>query len=144
MTARVFVDSNVLIYARELSDPKKQKAAEAWLAELWRSGAGRISYQVLQEFYVTVLRKVPSTRDHVRADVRDFLAWRPVPVSASIIEAAWKLQDRFQLSFRDALIVSAAKATSCKYLLTEDLQAGQDLGGILVINPFTTDPAVMN
>jgi predicted nucleic acid-binding protein len=141
MTAPVFVDTNVLIYAVDLADPKKQQAAQSWLAELWRSRNGRISFQVLQEFYAKVTQKDPSAREDARAEVRDLLAWHPVPVSAEILNRGWKIQDRYHLSFWDALIVAAAKSASCRFLLTEDLQSGQDFDGLLVINPFLRDPA---
>lgn len=140
MSAPVFVDTNVLIYALDEADPKKQEAARAWRAELWKSRRGRISYQVLQEFYVKVTRKWPRARPAARAEVRDLLAWRPVAVDAGQLERAWTLQDRYQLSFWDALIVAVARSASCPYLLTEDLQADQNLDGVTVINPFLCDP----
>ena len=74
--------------------------------------------------------------------MKDLLAWQPVMVDAAILERGWKLQDRYQLSFWDALIVAAAKSIGCRYLLTEDLQTNQDLDGILVISPFLTDPDI--
>jgi len=141
MTDPIFVDTNVLIYALDKADMQKQHAAQAWRAELWRSRRGRISYQVLQEFYASVTQKWPATRDQVRAEIRDLLAWRPVAIDSDIVESAWKVQDCFHLSFWDSLIVAAAKAASCRYLLTEDLQSGQDLNGLLVVNPFIHDPA---
>ncbi|MBV8629282.1 MAG: PIN domain-containing protein [Silvibacterium sp.] len=141
MTAPVFVDTNVLIYSLDKTQPRKQPLAERWRAELWRSRRGRISYQVLQEFYANVATKWPAIKDQARAEIRDLLAWRPVPIDGPVIEQAWKLQDRYHLSFWDSLIIAAAKAASCRYLLTEDLQAGQDLSGVLVVNPFLQDPA---
>ena len=140
MTAPVFVDTNVLIYALDEANPKKQEAAQAWRAELWKSRRGRISFQVLQEFYVKVTQNRPSARQEARSEVRDLLAWQPVAVDNAILEHGWKIQDRYQLSFWDALIVAAAKAASCRYLLTEDLQANQNLDGLLVVNPFLCDP----
>jgi len=140
MSAPVFVDTNVLIYALDDADRKKQEAAREWRAVLWKKRQGRISFQVLQEFYVKVTRKWPNVRQDARSEVLDLLAWRPVTVDGVIIEHAWKIQERYQLSFWDALIVAAAKSASCRYLLTEDLQAGQDLDGILVVNPFRDDP----
>ena len=140
MTAPIFVDTNVLIYALDKADAQKHHAAQSWRAELWRTRRGRISYQVLQEFYVNVTQKWPAARNQARAEVRDLLAWRPLPVDAGVVEQAWKIQDRYHLSFWDSLIVAAAKAASCRYLLTEDLQPGQDLNGVLVINPFLHDP----
>jgi len=140
MTALVFVDTNVLLYALDLADPKKQQAARAWRDELWMSRRGRISIQVLQEFYAKVTQKWPAGREKARAEVRDLLAWQPVTVDAAILERGWKIQDRYRLSFWDALIVGAAKSTGCRYLLTEDLQTNQDLEGVVVVNPFLSDP----
>lgn len=144
MTALVFVDTNVLIYAIDRADLKKQKAAREWRDELWESRCGRISFQVLQEFYAKVTQKWPSGRDQARAEVRDLLTWQPVLVDAAILERGWKIQDRYRLSFWDALIVGAAKAAGCRYLLTEDLQAGQDLDGVTVVNPFLSDPSSLS
>jgi predicted nucleic acid-binding protein len=143
MTAPVFVDTNVFLYAIDQADLKKQQAARAWREELWRNRLGRISFQVLQEFYAKALGKSPEARQEMRAEVRDLLAWRPVTIDSAILEQGWKLQDRFQLSFWDALIVAAAKAAGCRYLLTEDMQANQDLDGLRLINPFLTDPSFL-
>ena len=136
MTAPVFVDTNVLLYAVDDADPEKQAAARVWRATLWKSRAGRISFQVLQEFYVNVRQKWPSAAEEARAEVRDLLAWQPIAVGAALLEQGWKIQDRYRLSFWDAMIVAAAKASSCRYLLTEDLQPGQTIDGIVVVNPF--------
>ena len=141
MTASVFVDTNVLIYALDRRDLKKQHAAQVWRTELWKSHNGRISFQVLQEFYVNVVQKWPAVCNQARAEIRDLMAWGPAAVDGPILERAWKIQDHYQLSFWDALIVAAAKSLACRYLLTEDLQANQELDGIIVINPFLSDPA---
>jgi predicted nucleic acid-binding protein len=141
MNAPVFVDTNVFIYALDDADSKKQAAAREWRAELWERRQGRISFQVLQEFYVKVTSKWPKVRQAAQAEVRDLIAWRPVSVDALILEQAWKIQERYQLSFWDALIVAGAQSASCRYLLTEDLQAGQDFAGLIVVNPFRHDPA---
>ena len=143
MTAPIFVDTNVLIYALDEADLRKHQAARVWRAELWKTGRGRISYQVLEEFYVKVTQKWPSARGQARAEVRDLLAWRPVAVNAALLEQGWRIQDRYRLSFWDALIVAAARAASCRYLLTEDLQADQDLDGVVVVNPFLRGPATL-
>jgi len=141
MTAPVFVDTNVLIYALDTADPRKQAAAREWRTELWKRRQGRISFQVLQEFYAKVARQWPKTRNLARAEVRDLLAWQPVTIDGAILETAWRIQDRYQLSFWDALIVAAAHSLSCRYLLSEDLQAGQNIEGLIIVNPFHTDPA---
>jgi predicted nucleic acid-binding protein len=140
MSALVFVDTNVLIYALDRAEPVKHRAARAWRDALWKSGHGRVSFQVLQEFYVTVTLKQRQAREEARAEVRDLLAWQPVEVGAAVVERAWKIQDRYGLSFWDALIVAAAKAAACRYLLTEDLQADQELDGVTVVSPFLREP----
>ncbi|HTW56721.1 MAG TPA: PIN domain-containing protein [Terriglobales bacterium] len=136
MTAPVFVDSNVLLYAIDAADPRKQRVAQDWRAELWKSRLGRVSFQVLNEFYVNAVRVKPAASNEARAEVRDLLAWNPVVVDAAVIERGWKLQDRYQLSFWDSLIVAAAKTASCGFLLSEDLQDGQKLDGVEIVNPF--------
>jgi predicted nucleic acid-binding protein len=143
MTAPVFVDSNVFLYAVDEADPVKQQAARAWRAELWKSRRGRVSFQVLGEFYVNAVRLLPKAREEARAEVRDLLAWNPVVTDAVLLDHGWKIQDRYGLSYWDALIVAAAKASSCGFLLTEDLQAGQKLDGIQVVNPFVVDPGAI-
>lgn len=141
MNAPIFLDTNILIYAIDDADFNKQQAARVWRAELWKSRRGRLSMQVLQEFYVNVCRKCPAAREQARAEVRDLLAWRPAVVDSGILEQGWKVQDRYQLSFWDALIIATAKSLSCRFLLTEDLQTDQDFEGVRVVNPFTCDPA---
>jgi predicted nucleic acid-binding protein len=140
MTAPVFVDSNVFLYALDKADLEKQQAALKWRAELWKSRRGRVSFQVLGEFYVNAIRILPTARDEARAEVRDLLAWRPVVTDVKLLEQGWKIQDRYQFSYWDALIVAAAKTSSCSYLLTEDLQAGQNVDGVEVVNPFLCEP----
>ncbi|MGC2792876.1 MAG: PIN domain-containing protein [Candidatus Sulfotelmatobacter sp.] len=140
MTGPVFVDSNVFLYALDEADPKKQQAARNWRSELWKSRRGRVSFQVLGEFYVNAVRKQPAARDEVRAEVRDLLAWNPVIADTVLLEQGWKIQDRYQFSYWDALIVAAAKVSACHYLLTEDMQSGQKLDGIEVVNPFLRGP----
>ena len=136
----VFVDTNVLVYARDASDTGKQATAAAWMEHLWTSSGGRLSVQVLQEYYVTVTRElVPGlSADEAREDVRDLAAWRPVRIDEAIVEAAWRLEDRYQFSFWDSLVVAAAQAAGCEALLTEDLQDGLDVDGLRIADPFRT------
>ena len=141
MSALVFVDTNVLLYAADTADEEKHRAAAAWRLELWKSRRGRVSYQVLQEFYVQAVRKSPESADAAEAEVRDLFAWDPVVVDYSVVEAAWRLRKRFSLSFWDALIVGAAQAAGCRHLLTEDLSHGQDLDGVRVVSPFRMAPS---
>jgi len=144
MSAPVFVDTNVLIYAVDEAEPSKHGTALEWRTHLWRTKRGRVSFQVLQEFYVQALRKDPGRGAEARAEVRDLLAWDPVQLDAAVIEEAWDIQDRYRLSFWDALIVAAADAADCEYLLTEDLSHGQLLDGVRVVSPFQVAPAALD
>jgi predicted nucleic acid-binding protein len=140
MTVAVFVDTNVLLYAVDRSDPGKHTAALAWRAQLWKTRTGRTSYQVLQEFYTNVLKKWPSAAAAAQAEVRDLFAWRPVAVDGPLLERGWKVQNRYRLSFWDAMIVAAAQHTGSQYLLTDDLQPGQNFDGVIVLDPFASAP----
>jgi predicted nucleic acid-binding protein len=141
MTATVFVDTNVFIYAVDQTDLKKQSAAQAWRSWLWKTNRGCISFQVLQEFYVKAKKIRPSATDAIRSEISDLMAWQPISVNAAVISRAWRIEDRFRISFWDALIVSAAIVAGCTYLLTEDLQTGQQFDTVLVVNPFVSDPS---
>jgi len=143
MSENIFVDTNVLVYSRDLSEPEKQPQALAWMNHLWTTRTGCTSFQVLQEFYVTVTRKLVPGLDQetAREDVRSLLTWGPTTVDRRVIEDAWTIQDAYTLSWWDALIVSTALVAGCGYLLTEDLQEGQNLETMVVLNPFRTSPS---
>jgi predicted nucleic acid-binding protein len=136
-----FVDTNVLVYARDARDPRKQARALQVLESLWQSRLGRLSFQVLQEYYVTVTRKLSPglTPEEAREDVRDLLAWNPVPVTAAVLEQAWDVEARFALTWWDGLIVASALTAGCATLLSEDFQDGLRIGGLQVRNPFAPD-----
>ncbi|CAN5300298.1 MAG: PIN domain-containing protein [Gemmatimonadetes bacterium] len=142
MTATVFVDTNVLVYWREAANPEKQGVADDWLKLLWKQRSGRLSSQVLHEYYVTVTDKLEPglSRELARRDIRRLLAWLPVAGSGPVLEHAWALQDRYRLPWWDALIAAAARGASCTWLLSEDFQDGQDLDGVRVVNPFLHEP----
>lgn len=138
----VFVDANVLVYARDASEADKQPRAADWLDRLWRTHRGRVSAQVLSEFYVVVTEKLNPglERAVARRDAQLFSAWRPLPVDENLLRSGWVIQERFRISWWDALIVAAALAAGCTYLLTEDLQHGQRFGDTEVIDPFERSP----
>ncbi len=140
MTARYFVDSNVLIYARDVVDVAKQQRANLWLQLLWNINAGRLSYQVLLETYSVLTARRTLYSQEARAYLIDFLAWRPLTLDWTVVQHAWQAQDRFGFNWWDCLIVAAARIAECDYLLTEDLQHGQNLDGLRVIDPFVVEP----
>jgi predicted nucleic acid-binding protein len=142
MTGLAFVDTSLLVYRRDKSEPSKQPRAEEWMAFLWNARSGRLSTQVLNEFYVTVTQKLKPglDREVARDEVRSLFAWRPVPTDRLAIEGAWRIQDRYGLSIWDSLIVSAALLAGCRHLVSEDLQDGQVLDGLRVVDPFAHRP----
>lgn len=145
MADKAFVDTNVLVYSRDASERQKQAQAMAWMTHLWKTQTGRLSFQVLQEFYVTVTEKLRPglSSDEARRDVRSFLAWRPIAMDGRVLEGAWLIQDQYKFSWWDALILSAAQVAECRYLLSEDLQEDQELGNLKIVNPFRTAPATV-
>jgi predicted nucleic acid-binding protein len=141
MNAPVFVDTNVFVYARDPRDPAKQARAEEWLGVLWRDFAGRTSMQVLSEYYYNVTRKlVPGVApDEAWLDTKFLLAWDPLPVDSALLRRAREIEQRWQLSWWDSLIVAAAQLQGCALLLTEDLHDGAVYGGVTVRSPFNLD-----
>jgi len=133
-----FVDTNVLAYAHDASEQTRQPVAEALLEELWRARTGILSTQVLSEFYVVATRKLdpPMPRREAREVVDAYAAWPVVQVDASLILAASALEERHQLSFWDALIIEAARRGGARRLVSEDLQGGRRIAGLVIENPF--------
>lgn len=141
MTDLLFVDTNVLLYWKSDQSGEKRAAATRWIEALLDSGTGKLSYQVLVEYEANVGRLSPDTPASAsRETIWHLLTWNPIVLDAAIIESAWAIQDRYGISWWDALIVAAADAAGCDYLLTEDLQDGQRLGGVTVVDPFAHEP----
>ena len=136
---RQFVDTNILIYAHDSSAGVKHDKAKALLNELWRSGDGYLSIQVLQEFYVNVTRKlaIPLSPELAIEIITDLSAWRVHSPKASDLVDAIGLQTRRQISFWDAMILTSARQLGCQMVWSEDLNAGHNYEGIEVRNPFT-------
>jgi predicted nucleic acid-binding protein len=151
MTARneppiVFVDSNVLLACHDSRDAALQQAARGWLAWCWRKRAGRISTQVLNEFYEGAVKAfaltehTPITPAHVRLHVRRLREWQPPHLDRYAVDGAWDLQDRHGLSYWNALIVSSAVQQSCTHLLSLELPAGSQIEGMQIISPLDISP----
>jgi predicted nucleic acid-binding protein len=145
MTA-VFVDTNVLIYSEDGADAVKQARAIDWLQQLWQRRCGRLSTQVLNEFYVNATRRIlpPMPAGDARAEVRRYQRWQPWAIDHATVEAAWSVESRFGFNYWDALIVAAAQQQGCELLLTEDLQHDQQIDGVRVINPFKVGPELLD
>ena len=133
-----FVDTNVLIYAHDRSAGHKHAVARELVRDLWRSGDGCVSVQVLQEFYVNVTRKVarPLAPDTAARIVGDLSAWQIHRPGAEDVLAAIQLQSRYQISFWDAMIVASATQMGCQTIWSGDLNPGQIYGSVRVTSPF--------
>ncbi len=134
------VDTNVLIYSEDGANPLKRELALTWLSELWRRRTGRISRQVLNEFYVNVTRKIrpPMPVQTARAEVRRYEVWQPWQIDQATIESAWVVESRYGLHYWDCLIVASAQHLGCRYILSEDMAHEQQYGAVKVINPFVS------
>ena len=137
MNAKTFIDTNVLIYAHDTDAGAKHEIAKTVLRNLWRERTGLLSVQVLQEFYVNVTRKIspPLSKDLARLVVSSYAIWC-TETSATEIASAFRIEDESRIGFWDALIVSAASKSGATRILSEDLNAGQMIAGILIENPF--------
>lgn len=138
MAGKVFIDTNILVYAHDLDAGEKHRRAGKVLTDLWESGEGVLSVQVLEEFYVNVTRKIPAplAKSEARDILRQYLIWEPVPLDGDLILDASDIEERHQLSFWDALIIAAAKAGGAPMIFTEDITQGQVIEGIKIENPL--------
>jgi predicted nucleic acid-binding protein len=135
-----FVDTNILVYSHDTHEEVKHRAAENLLTQLWASGLGVLSTQVLQEFYSAATRKLqpPMTPPQARQVVHDYSDWCLVDTDPLLIISASRLSEQHSINFWDALIVEAALRADADELVTEDLQHGRRFGKLTVHNPFQT------
>lgn len=132
-----FVDTNILVYAYDRSAGERHVRASNLVTELWKSGSGCLSIQVLQEFYVVVTRKLsPVSFSDLRVVLSDLTLWHVhAPVAADVLAAA-DLHQRYQVSFWDAMILRSAVHLGCTTVWSEDLNPGQAYQGVRIKNPF--------
>jgi predicted nucleic acid-binding protein len=138
MSDRIFVDTNILVYAHDADAGEKHSTAAQAVADLWELRNGILSTQVLQELYITLTRKVasPVTGNVARRLIRNYLTWELVLNDGAMILHAAEIADNYQLSFWDGLIVAAAYSKNVAIVLTEDMNHGQIIEGIRIENPF--------
>ena len=138
MSDVVFVDTNILIYAHDVEAGLKRARSIETLAQLWDSGCGALSVQVLQEFYVNVTQKLrtPIARSIAREVVGTYGLWVREVTTPDTVTRATHLSELAQISFWDAMIVASAEQTGARQLYSEDLNAGQTIAGILIVDPF--------
>lgn len=138
MSELVFVDSNILIYAHDQDADERRERAATLLGSLWESGNGRLSTQVLQEFFVNATSRLatPLVRATAREVVKTYAVWVQDATTPETITRAIDIADLARLYFWDALIVASAEQCGASRLLTEDLNHGQQIAGIHIENPF--------
>ena len=139
MSARVFVDTNVLVYAHDVSTGSRHEQARSVVERLWHERTGALSTQILQELYVSMRRKAgrPLTATQAREIVADYLRWEVVVNTGESILDAIALEERYRLSFWDALVIHAARECGAETLYSEDLNDGQVYDSVRVVNPFS-------
>lgn len=134
---QVFIDSNILIYAHDIDAGEKHDRARRLIGGLWRSrDVPAISVQVLQEMHVNLLRKGIGMEASARR-VSRYLSWRVVDNSKDLFIRSIAIQQRYKLSYWDAMIVAAAQRSQARELWTEDLNVGQSFDGVVVFNPLS-------
>lgn len=140
--ASVFVDTNVILYTRDMSSPDKAAMASAWLRSLAPLRAMTMSRQVLNEAYYVLTRrsqfKVPT--GEARGIVQALERFARAPSNSQTLLDAWAIEDRYGLRFWDAMLMASAHAAGCAYFLSEDLNDGQVYGAVQAINPFRHAP----
>lgn len=140
--ALVFVDTTVLLHADDAGFAERYQQARAWLQALWLRRCGRLSVQVLNDYYVLATRRLmpPMAPGDARAEVRRYQHWKPWQTDHQTVETAWAMEARFQLDWADALVVAAAIQQGCRYLLSDELVHDQTYDGVQILNPFVVGP----
>lgn len=136
MSARSFFDTNVLVYSDDKAFPSKQRRVIELVTEHRRAKTGVLSLQVLQEYFVTITRKLKLDPGIARRKVELLAEFDVAALEFSDVLAAIDLHRLHGFSFWDALVLRAAKQTGCRSLFTEDMKHGQEIDGVRVVNPF--------
>jgi predicted nucleic acid-binding protein len=134
-----FVDTNVLLYTLDSAQGAKFKRSRAWVDALWQGGTGRLSWQVLNEFYSNATGRFKASPSSVRASVEVFALWQPVGFGLGVLHRGWHWMDKAGVPYWDSLILAAAEAAGCSYLLSEDFQEGRKFDSVTVVNPFRSE-----
>jgi predicted nucleic acid-binding protein len=138
MKDKVFLDTNILIYAHDMDAGLKHDMALSIIEKIWEEEIGIISTQVIQEFYVNVTRKIPNpiTPVQARGIILNYFSWQVEAIEPQTILSASEIEEKYILSFWDSLIIATASQSEAGKILTEDLNDGQIIEGVLIENPF--------
>lgn len=145
MSDKYFVDTNILMYAHGAISGAKHQRARALLEELWKNRSGVLSTQVLQELCVNLRRKTarPPSFEQTREILSAYLHWEIVVNTAESVLAALEIEERFGISFWDALVIQAAETAGAGVLYSEDFSAGQTYGSVRIVNPLAEEPTIV-
>lgn len=138
MSDRIFVETNVLIYAR---DPGRRRQAASWLLALGSAERACTNLQVLNELTNWVLRNERGRSvDDIREELVALRVWGDKPVTDDEVEVAWVVRDSLGYRWFDCLLLASAHNARCCVFLTEDMTHGATFGGLTLINPFRVCP----
>ena len=142
MSEPIFVDTSVLLFSEDGARPAERERVLAWLRLLWRERTGRVSVQVLNDFYLLATRRVnpPMPQGDVRAELRRYQHWQPWGMDQATVESAWSLESRFGLPFADALVIASAKAQGCTRVLSLSLPHEAVYDSVQILNPLVVQP----
>jgi predicted nucleic acid-binding protein len=138
MNGKIFLDTNILVYAHDLDAGIKHHTAINILKDMWDNRTGVLSTQVLQEFYMTVTKKIgnPISPIEAREIIKSYTCWEIRENTVISLIRASEIEEKHHISFWDALVVVAAYDSRADKILTEDMNSGQLIEGVLIENPF--------
>jgi predicted nucleic acid-binding protein len=136
----VFVDTNVLIYARDPAFPTKARQAQTWLSALAAKDEAVLSPQIINEFVAVSLRRFRVPLQEIHARACDLVSWCHASTDSATTLLAMRVQSEYRTSWWDALVVSSALGAGCRYILSEDMQPGMVFHDLTVVDPFASDP----
>ncbi|MBU6259116.1 MAG: PIN domain-containing protein [Burkholderiales bacterium] len=141
----VFVDTPVLLAAFDDAAPERRARAREWLGLCWQNRCGRLSSQVLHEFYANARRRFASAiaAGDARAEVRRYQLWKPWLVDQATVETAWAVESRYDIGYWQAMKVAAAQHMGCRWLLSEELPHEQRFEQLCVVNPYVAGPGTV-
>jgi predicted nucleic acid-binding protein len=142
-TTRIFLDTNIIVYSRDPASAEKRTKARRWLRFLAERGQAVVNLQVVNEMTDVLLRRSHLGADEVHRYCDELLILGDTPVGRDEMKLAWAIRRRFGFRWWDCLILAAAQILDCSHLLTEDLQHGQSVGTVTIVDPFTTDPETL-
>jgi predicted nucleic acid-binding protein len=138
----LFVDTNILVYALDPTEPEKRRVVAELLRDVMLAGTLVLSPQSVNELYRVVTdRRSLLPRAQARRFVASFLPFCSAPLDGDTVRLAWNIQDEHGFGWWDSLLLSAAVRAGCGTFISEDMQDGRVIGGVTILNPFVTRKA---